>query len=199
MRRDLSAPAGAVKRIVVASSVLKENLLGDPADRVVDIYISAGHGGRAPPLLVDLVGFTGGGPAHTNWRNFTENVPEQADRLIASGAMPPCVIAFPDCFTKLGGNQYINSAAVGQWADFLIEEAVPSVEEQFGCGGHGKRGVFGKSSGGYGAIVHALLYSQFWSAAACHSGDMGVEVLHLPEFPRTLRALAKEGGSVRRW
>jgi enterochelin esterase-like enzyme len=168
MRRDPSAPAGAVRRLSFPSRVLRDNLLRDPADRAIDVYIPPGHDGRALPLLVDLVGFTGGGPAHTNWRSFTENLPEQADRLIASGTMPPCVIAFPDCFTRLGGNQYINSTAMGRWADFLIEEAVPFVEREFGCGGAGKRGVFGKSSGGYGAIVHALLYPDFWSASACH-------------------------------
>jgi enterochelin esterase-like enzyme len=199
MRRDPSAPAGAVKRMIIKSDVLKGNPLGDSTERIIDVYIPAGHDGRGLPLLVDLVGFTAGGPAHTNWRNFTENIPEQADRLIASGAMPPAVIAFPDCFTKLGGNQYINSAGIGRWADFLLHEAVPFVERQFGCGGPGHRGVFGKSSGGYGAIVHALLYSDFWSAAACHSGDMGFELLNLPDLPRALRAIAKEGGSIQRW
>lgn len=199
MRRDLLAPAGSVRRITIESTVLKSNFLGDPSDRVIDVYVPFGHEGRGLPLLVDLVGFTGGGPAHTNWRNFTENVPEQADRLIASGLMPQCVIAFPDCFTKLGGNQYINSAAMGRWADFLIEEAVPFVEREFSCGGPGKRGVFGKSSGGYGAMVHALIYPHFWSAAACHSGDMGFELLHFLDMPRTLRSLAKEGGSIKRW
>src|SRR5271165_1335481 len=32
--------------------------------------------------------------------------------------MPPVVVAFPDCFTRLGGNQYINSASMGAWEDF---------------------------------------------------------------------------------
>jgi len=149
--------------------------------------------------LIDLVGFTAGGPAHTNWKNFSENVPERLDRLIGAGAMPPCVVAFPDCFTKLGGNQYINSAAMGPWADVLRHEVVPLVEREFRCGGAGRRGVFGKSSGGYGAIVHALLYPDFWSAAACHSGDMDFELCYLGEFPRLLRALAKHGGSVEKW
>src|SRR6185295_10549430 len=112
MRRDRSAPAGTMHRQIVESSVLKGNPLNDPTDRIVDVYVPAGHNGRGLPLLVDLVGFTAGGPVHTNWRNFTENIPEQVDRLIASGAMPPAVIAFPDCFTKLGGNQYINSPAI---------------------------------------------------------------------------------------
>jgi enterochelin esterase-like enzyme len=199
MRRDLTAPAGTVKRLSLESDVLKGNPLGDSTSRIIDIYVPSGQDGTGLPLLVDLVGFTAGGPAHTNWRNFTENVPEQADRLIASGAMPACVIAFPDCFTKLGGNQYINSAGIGRWADFLLQEAVPFVERSFGCGGASKRGVFGKSSGGYGAMVHALLYPDFWAGAACHSGDMGFELLNIPEMPRVLRTLAKNGGSIKTW
>jgi enterochelin esterase-like enzyme len=199
MRRDLAAPAGTVHRTMVASELLAGNFLGDPTTRIIDVYVPAGHSGRGLPLLVDLVGFTAGGPAHTNWRNFVENIPEQADRLIASRAMPPAVIAFPDCFTKLGGNQYINSAAVGRWADFLIDEAVPFVETQFGCGGNGRRGVFGKSSGGYGAIVHAMLYPEFWAGSACHSGDMGFELLQSLDLPRVARALAKESGSIQNW
>ena len=198
MKRDPSVPAGTVKRLILDSDVLKANPLGDPSSRIIDVYVPSGHDGHGFPLLVDLVGFTAGGPAHTNWRNFTENVPEQIDRLIASGAMAPCVVAFPDCFTKLGGNQYINSDGIGRWADFLLCEVVPFVERTFSCGGTGRRGLFGKSSGGYGAMVHALLYPDFWSAAACHSGDMGFELLNLPDMPRTLRALAARGG-IRPW
>jgi len=198
MRLDRSAAQGAVHRLTLESSVLAGNFLADPTARIIDVYIPHGLDGRGLPLLVDLVGFTAGGPAHTNWRNFIENIPEQADRLIAAGAMPPCVIAFPDCFTRLGGNQYINGAAMGRWADFLIQEAIPLVERKFGCGGNGKRGVFGKSSGGYGAITHALLYPDFWSASACHSGDMGFELLQLFDMPRCLRALAK-GGVILPW
>ncbi|MFZ1990598.1 MAG: alpha/beta hydrolase-fold protein [Alphaproteobacteria bacterium] len=199
MHRDPRVASGRVIRETIETRVLEGNMLGDPTRRSVDIYIPADHDGRSLPLLVDLVGFTGGGPAHTNWRNFTENVPERADRLIASGEMAPCVIAFPDCFTRLGGNQYINSVAVGRWDDFLLQEAVPFVEQMLGCGGPGKRGVFGKSSGGYGAIVHALLHPDFWSAAACHSGDMGWELLQIPDFPRALKTLATEKNDIKAW
>jgi S-formylglutathione hydrolase FrmB len=199
MRRDFSAPAGTVHRLTLDSALLKGNLLGDPTVRLVDVYVPAGHDGRGLPLLVDLVGFTAGGPAHTNWKNFGENVPERLDRLVATGAMPPVAVAFPDCFTKLGGNQYVNSAAVGAWDDFLLQEMVPAVEARFGCGGAGKRGVFGKSSGGYGAMVHALLHPDFWSAAAVHSGDMGFELLYRHEFVPVLRALDKEDGGIGGW
>lgn len=148
------------------------------------------HNGRVLPLLVDLVGFTGSGLSHTNRVGFRENLPERLDRLIGEQRMPPVAVAFPDCFTRLGGNQYINSTSLGAWEDFLLRELLPAVEQRFGCGGTGRRGVFGKSSGGYGAITHALRHSDVWSAAACHSGDMGFEVCYLPDMPAVLRTLA---------
>jgi hypothetical protein len=198
MRRDPTTPAGTVHRLALDSEALKGNLLGDPTRRIIDAYVPHGHDGRGLPLLIDVVGFTAGGPAHTNWKNFGENLPERLDRLIATGAMSPVVVAFPDCFTRLGGNQYVNSVAMGRWDDFLLTEAVPLVETAFACGGAGRRGLFGKSSGGYGAMVHALLHPDFWSAAAVHSGDMGFDLMYRHEFVPVLRALAKEP-DIGRW
>ena len=198
MRRKPTTAAGTVRRLSVNSALLGANLLSEPTERAVDVYVPHGHSGAGLPLLVDLVGYTAGGPAHTNWKNFGENVPERLDRLISEGAMPPAVVAFPDCFTKLGGNQYINSATMGPFADFLIKEVVPRIERDFGCGGAGRRGVFGKSSGGYGSIVHAMLYPDFWAAAACHSGDMGFELAYLPALTKALRVFAKAGG-IKPW
>ena len=199
MRRNHATPAGSLHRLTIGSSVLKSNLLGDPSRREVVVYLPHGQDGRGLPLLVDLVGFTAGGPAHVNWKNFGENLPERLDRLIAEEAMPPVAVAFPDCFTRLGGNQYIDSDAMGHWETFLIEEMLPAVEGRFGCGGRGRRGVFGKSSGGYGAIVHAMRHADCWAAAACHSGDMAFELCYLPEMPGLMRALAKKEGSIEKF
>jgi enterochelin esterase-like enzyme len=199
MRRDYGVPRGTVHRLAVDSQVLKGNPLGDPTERIVDVYVPSGSRGEGLPLLVDLVGFTASGPAHSSWKNFGENLPERLDRLIASGDMAPCVVALPDCFTKLGGNQYINSEGTGRWDDFLLSEAVPFVESKFGCGGSGQRGCFGKSSGGYGTMVHAMLHPDFWSAAASHSGDVGFQLLFIPDFPKVLRALATAGNSIQEW
>lgn len=199
MRKDHDLPRGTVHRLTIDSRVLKGNFLGDPSERIIDVYVPAGVKGDGLPLLVDLVGFTAGGPAHSNWKNFGENLPERLDRLIGTGAMPPCVVAMPDCFTKLGGNQYINSAVMGRWDDFLLEEAVPLVEARFNCGGNGRRGCFGKSSGGYGAMVHALLHSDFWAAAASHSGDVGFDIMFIPDYPKVLRALSATDNSIQTW
>ncbi|WP_150497060.1 alpha/beta hydrolase [Roseibium aquae] len=193
MRARHDLPAGTLHRLQVTSPLLAQNRLGDPAIREVVVYIPHGQTGEGLPLLVDLVGYTSGGPAHTNWKNFGENVPERLDRLIHDGEMPPVAVAFPDCFTRLGGNQYIDSLAMGPWATWLTTDMLTAVEKAFGCGGPGKRGVFGKSSGGYGSIVHGMQHADVWSAAACHSGDMAFELCYLPEMPGVLRALAKKG------
>ncbi|MBJ7416824.1 MAG: enterochelin esterase [Niveispirillum sp.] len=199
MRRSQTAAQGTIHRLTLDSLVLRGNLMGDSPARAVHVYVPAGHDGRDLPLLVDIVGYTAGGPAHTNWKNFGENLPERLDRLIDSGAMAPAIVAFPDCFTRLGGNQYINSAALGRWMDFLCDEMVPFVEGRFGCGGTGRRAIFGKSSGGYGALAHAFLRPDIWAAAACHSGDMGFELCYLPDMPGVLRSLARHGGSIERF
>jgi len=105
------------------------------------------------------------------------------------------IVALPDCFTSLAGNQYINSAAVGNWADFLLHEMIPAIEKQFPVLTDPKtRAVFGKSSGGYGAIVHGMRYADHWGALACHSGDMGFPELFLGELPKSLTHMNKYGG-----
>jgi S-formylglutathione hydrolase FrmB len=197
--RKFFGPTGSIGRLVIDSEVLKGNILGDPTARAVDVYVPAGHDGHGLPLLVDLVGITSSGLSHTNWAAFQENMPERLDRLIGEQLMPPVVVAFPDCFTRIGGNQYVNSTATGPWEDFLIDEMLPLIEQKFGCGGAGRRGVFGKSSGGYGAITHALRHSDVWAAAACHSGDMGFELCYLPDMPATLRVLAGAENSIEKW
>src|SRR6202521_5825652 len=198
MRKNRDLPRGEVRRLEIESRALAGNLLGDPTRRDLHVYLPPGFkSGDQLPLLVDLVGFTGSGQAHVSWKNFGENVPERLDRLIGEGKMPPVAVAFPDCFSRLGGNQYINSAAIGRYEDYLLGEVVPLVEVQLGVGGPGRRAVFGKSSGGYGPIVHAMRHADVWAAAACHSGDMAFELCYLVDLPKVLTELAlKHGGSI---
>jgi len=199
MRSRSNTARGSVHTLWLQSTLLQSNFLGSDTERRIDVYVPHGHDGAGLPLLVDLAAFLSGGPVHTGWKAFGENLQERLDRLIAEGVLPPVVVAMPDCFTKLGGNQYINSSVMGPWADVLMQEAVPLVETRFGCGGTGRRGVFGKSSGGYGAMVHALLYPDFWAAAACHSGDMGFELMFFSEFAGVLRTLSAYDFNIRAW
>ncbi len=182
------------------SRVLRDNPLGDPAVRNLAVWLPPGydegatHGrrGRRYPVLVDMAGFTGSGLGHIGWKNFSENFPERAARLIHEGRMTPAILVFPDCFTALGGNQYINSSAIGAYADYLTKEIVPTVDREFRTlASREHRGCFGKSSGGYGAIIHAMKYPQTWGAVADHSGDAYFDFVYRHDWPNTLNELAK--------
>lgn len=192
-------PQGRLESFEIESTAIANNTLGDPSRRTVAVYLPEGYDDSQDsyPLLVDIVGFTGSGLAHLSWKPFGENVAQRVDRLVAEGKMGPAIIAFPDCFTTLGGNQYVNSSVMGNWADFLIEEMVPELESRFRVKpGRDHRGLFGKSSGGYGSILHGMLYAEHWGAVACHSGDMAFDWCYRGDFPKTLMHLARNGGSI---
>ncbi len=194
---NFSPLRGRRVEFTIDSEAVKNNILGDPTTRRVAVYLPEGYddSDETYPVFVDLVGFTGSGLAHFNWRPFGDNIPQRLDRLVAAGTMGPVVTVFPDCFTSLGGNQYINSAAMGNWEDFLIDEMLPEVEKRFRVkGGRDHRAVFGKSSGGYGAIVHGLRRADAWGAVACHSGDMGFLLCYLTAMPQLLDTVNEHGG-----
>lgn len=201
MRKTTPTKTGTVHTLHHDSRLLVGNRPHDPTARSVLVYTPPGYDpAQRYPLFMDLVGYTGSGASHTNWRPFNYNLPERLDQLINEGAMGPVVVVLPDCFTVYGGNQYINSAGTGPYMDYLIDEVIPLVEASFSCGGSAEqRAVFGKSSGGYGAIVHAMLRPDVWGAAACHSGDMYFEYCYLPDFSLLLTQLNRYGGSVERF
>ena len=191
--------AGTLVTLEHTSRVLRDNPLGDPHVRKLIAWLPAqydeakGRGrGRRFPVLVDLAGFMGSGLGHVSWKNFSENLPERVARLVHEQRMAPAIIVFPDCFTSLGGNQYINSSAIGRYADYLTREIVPFVDREFRTlASREHRGCFGKSSGGYGAIVHAMKYPQVWGAIANHSGDAYFDFVYRHDWPNTLTELAK--------
>ena len=99
---------------------------------------------------------------------------------------------FPDCFTSLGGNQYINSSAIGDYADYILQEVIPQVDKEFRTlASREHRGCFGKSSGGYGAMVHGMKYAAHWGAIANHSGDAYFDFIYRADWPNTLNELGK--------
>jgi len=205
----LKRPSGNSGTVVVlehVSRVLRGNPLGDPHVRRLAVWLppqydqgATRNRGRRFPVLVDMVGFTGSGLSHIGWKPFSDNLPERAARLVHERRMAPAILVFPDCFTALGGNQYVNSTAIGPYADYLLKEIVPFVDREFRTrASREHRGCFGKSSGGYGAIIHGMKYASHWGAIADHSGDSGFELVYGHDWPNTLNELDKYRARRRR-
>ncbi len=198
-KHNFDFPKGRIEVFEISSSAVSNNILGDPTVRQVAIYLPDDYDNNADdyPLLVDIVGFTGSGLGHTGWKAFGESVPQRVERLVREEKMGRVIVAFPDCFTSLGGNQYINSSVMGNWADFLVDEMLPQIEDRYRVrSGRESRGLFGKSSGGYGAIVHGMLYADAWGAIACHSGDMAFDWVYRNDFPKTVMHLEQYDGDI---
>ena len=195
-------PQGKIVCFKHQSRVLQDNIWSDPAQRDFHVYLPPAYSesGSAFAALWDFAAFTSAGPGHLNWRNQGENLPQRLDRLIGSGEMPPVVVPMPDCYSSLGGNQYVNSPSVGRYADYVVEELVPFLSTRVNViDDRSGRGVFGKSSGGYGALVHAMYYPDTWGGVASHAGDIGFEWVYRPEFPRAAAVLSELDGDPYRF
>jgi S-formylglutathione hydrolase FrmB len=185
--------AGRLDTLVVDSGLLAGNPLGDPARRPLYVYSSpqvvAGRAERVPSVYV-LQGFTGQLDMWLGRDPFEPTVIERIDAMYASGDCPEAVVVFVDAWTSLGGSQFLNSSATGRYMDYLCDEVVPFVDERYAtAAGRDHRGIAGKSSGGYGAMVAAMLRSDVFGAFASHAGDALFECCYLPRFPAVARTL----------
>ncbi|MGH2928049.1 MAG: alpha/beta hydrolase-fold protein, partial [Solirubrobacteraceae bacterium] len=110
---------------------------------------------------------------------------------------PPAIIVLVDAWTSRGGSQFLNSSSTGRYLDYLCDEVVPFVDDRYPTAAdRDHRGLTGKSSGGYGAMVVPMLRPDVFAGLASHAGDALFECSYLPEFPGIARLLRDDfGGS----
>jgi S-formylglutathione hydrolase FrmB len=182
------------------------NPLGDPHERPIYVYLPPGYD-REPerryPSIYVIQGYTG---QLDMWRNRSpfgaKTYPELCDALFASGEAPPCIVVWVDAWTSLGGSQFLDSPAIGRYHTHLCDEVVPWVDSRYRTLAEpAHRGIQGKSSGGYGSMVSALLRPDLFGGLATHAGDALFEACYLPEFRETARVLRDEyeGSYERFW
>jgi enterochelin esterase-like enzyme len=202
IRESREFPQGRIARFEHHSEVLQGNPWEDPSSRTLFAYLPHDYSESAKPYVAlwDLAAYTNAGPGHLNWRNQGENLVQRLDRLIGLGDMPSVVVVIPDCYTSLGGNQYVNSPSVGLYADYLNDELIPFANEKLNViAGRSGRGLFGKSSGGFGALHLAMQHPEHWGALASLAGDVGFDLVYRPEFPVACSTLAEFGGDIHRF
>jgi enterochelin esterase-like enzyme len=183
--------AGTLRHLVVESELLASNPLGDPARRPLYVYLPPGAGESDPlPSIYVIQGFTGQLDMWLGRQAFEPTSVERYDLLFADPAVPRAILVFVDAWTSLGGSQFLNSPAIGRYMDYLCDEVVPFVDERFPTRPDWRhRGIAGKSSGGYGAMVTPMLRPDVFGALASHAGDSLFECSNLPRFPHVVRTL----------
>lgn len=180
------------------SELLAGNPWNDPVRRIVNVFLPAGYeeSGAPLPVIWYLAAYTNSGRSASNWKSFGENIGERVDRLMTEGKLGPVAIVAPDCFTALGGNQYLDSPAVGSYASYIHAELIPFVEARFNFGGAGRRAVVGKSSGGFGAMRFGMDFPGYWAAIGNQSGDCYFDVVMRPGFADVAQVFTDYDGDL---
>jgi S-formylglutathione hydrolase FrmB len=182
---------GNLEELVVESELLAGNALGDPTRRPLYVYLPEGIGeNESVPSVYMIQGFTGQIDMWFNRSVFEPNIFERVDDMFSDRSIPRAIVVFVDAWTSLGGSQFINSAATGRYLDYLCEEVVPFIDDRYPTiAGRDHRGITGKSSGGYGAMVVPMLRPDVFGALASHAGDALFEACYMREFPDVVRTL----------
>jgi enterochelin esterase family protein len=192
----MSQSRGRVEIVIHESQILADNPLGDPNERELGVYLPPGYerSDRRYPVILLLPGFTGTGLQMVSRGAWQVPIDQRMDALIARGAADPAILILPDCFTRYGGSQYVDSPAIGRYASYLCDEVLPFVDGRYRT--LPRRGVIGKSSGGYGALHLGMTRPGLFAAAASHAGDCAFDLSYRRELPLVAAALDREGGVV---
>jgi hypothetical protein len=187
---------------VISSKALMRNPLGDATERPLWVYVPPGYddGDTELASVYVLQGYTGQVSMWANREAFRPTFPEAIGAMFASGQAPPCVVVFVDAWTAYGGSQFVDSPGTGNYHSYLCDEVVPFVDRHYRTLATAQhRGVHGKSSGGFGAMITPMLRPDVFGGLATHAGDALYECCYIPEFPKAARALRAWDGSIEAW
>jgi hypothetical protein len=195
--------AGRIDELVIDSTVLRGNPLGDPHERPLWVYTPPGYDDepdRRYPTVYEIQGYSG----HlTMWRNrsaYRQPFIETADQVFASGSAPPAIVVYVDAWTAYGGSQFVDSPGTGRYHTYLCDEVVPFVDARYRTlDGPQHRGIQGKSSGGFGAFITPMLRPDLFGGLASHAGDSLYEFCYLGEFADSVRYLRDYDGDIWKW
>ena len=177
--------------VTVHSAGLEHNMLGDPADQPVSIYLPDAYAhdtGLRFPVLYFLHGYGGEPGTHS----IAERFRAAMDKGIAAGTVKPMIVVVPNGSNKYHGAFYANSSTTGNWDDYIVKDVVDYVDNHFRTLAFAaRRGLAGHSMGGFGALTlgfrHPDVFGSIYAMSPCCTdlvGDMG------PSRPEWVEAAA---------
>ncbi|HEX6096702.1 MAG TPA: alpha/beta fold hydrolase [Thermoanaerobaculia bacterium] len=162
-------PAGTIQYLELHSQALEGNLLGDPADQEVAVYLPPGYDKSTAryPVLYLLHGIGGG---FTDWTKHWD-LRGSMDAVIAAGS-PPFLVVMPNGGNRLGGGFYMDSPVSGKWETYIVGELLPHIDRAFRTRtAADSRGIAGHSMGGFGALRLAMrhpdLFTSVYAMSPC--------------------------------
>jgi len=196
----MDSPSGRWRSLTVRSTALEGNPLGDSATRPL-FACTPPHYDDEPtrryPAIYVLHAMTAQARSLFNVSPF-----EATPAALIEQASLEAIVVIPDGYSALGGAQWVDSAAIGNYGTYLCDEVVATVDSALRTLPHpDHRGLAGTSSGGFGAALWAMRRPDLFGGFASHAGDCLFEVTLAPEFGAAAQALRNlyDGSYPRFW
>lgn len=162
------AQKGTKERIKVHSKALEGNLIGDPADREVTVYLPPSYAANPDkrfPVLYMLHGFTDNDSQWFGWEKHWINLQDVIEQSLSEGLSKEMIVVMPNAFNRFKGSMYASSATIGDWETFVTQELVNYVDANYRTiPTKQSRGLAGHSMGGYGTLRLGMKYPDVYSA-----------------------------------
>ena len=193
---------GTVERLRMKGASLTGNALGDPDERELLVYLPPSYHDPARadfryPTVMVLAGFAATNASLLNFKPWEPNLLERYERLLAQGAAGEALLILPDCFTRFGGSQYLDSDALGNYQQYLADDVLGFVEQRYRTlAERAGRAIVGKSSGGFGALRMGMDRPERFAVVASHAGDCAFELSIRPRFAEAAMVYERHGGAA---
>jgi len=190
-------PAGKLIEIKVPAPSLKGNLLGDPTEQDVAIYLPPSYE-SAPAKRYAVVyllhGFIG---SYKMWTSNEFNLQVLMNDMIGKGKVPEMIVVGPNGWNSYKGAFYTNSTVNGNWEDYIYRDIVQYIDGHYRTFARAEsRGIAGHSMGGYGALTLAMkhpdVFGAVYALSPCCLGIEGDFSADNPAWLPTLRLTSKE-------
>jgi S-formylglutathione hydrolase FrmB len=159
---------GTVQRIKVHGKLLEGNLNGDSVDRYVSVYLPASYKNNTSkryPVIYFLHGYTDDDAKFYGFKKHWMVLPPVLDTAFTSDAAHEMIVVTPNAYTLFQGSMYSNSAATGNWEDYIAKELVAYIDSHYRTiAKKDSRGLCGHSMGGYGAMRIGMKNPDVFSA-----------------------------------
>lgn len=186
-----------ISTLKIVSEKLKNNPLKDSPIRFNPLLIPQMPGPW--PVVFILGGFTGNAPFYFNSKFHDLNAVQIIDQAHQKGEAPSALYVFVDAMTTWGGSQFLNSAATGNYEDYIMDEIIPALKAHYPVSSAPEDWcVCGGSSGGYGALHLSSKYPDVFGHVAAIAPDSFFEASLLPEFYHALPFWEKVNASPQR-
>ena len=169
----------------IDSPHLAGNLLGDPGERSLFVYLPPGYedSDRRYPTayLLHAFGQNAEGLVYppTDGQRWSPPLEDVLDPVFRRLGTAPMIVVVPDGDTRYGCGQWVDSPVTGNFEQYVVHDVVAHVDGAYRTlPVASSRGVLGFSSGGFGAWNLASRNPGTFGALAMLSGDSYFDVTH---------------------